>query len=98
MADVRRQKDLLGRLSGDVELGIRQMARLERCIDADVVLVVAEGVELLLGEAEPPHLPVVGRAVRNPVRVLGKGESVSPQLSRGYPGANRHAVSDDVKW
>src|SRR5918994_267762 len=97
MADVGREKDLVVRLAGDVELGIRQMARLERCIDADLVLVVAEGVELLLSEAEPPHLPVVRGAVRNPVRVLGRRESVTPQRSRGYPGANRHAVSDNGK-
>src|SRR5215204_1680525 len=97
VADVGREEDLLVCLSGDVELGVRQVARLERRVDADVVLVVSQGVELSLREAEPPHPTIVRRAVRNPVRVLGKRECVTPQLGCGYTSPNRRTVSDYVK-
>ncbi len=54
-------------------------------------------LESLWREAEAPVLAVVGRAVRDPVGLVGQRVKMRPQLRERHARAHGHAVVDDVQ-
>jgi hypothetical protein len=81
----------------DSELTVSEGTDLERRIDKDLVFIVFEGIRLSLSETEAPSFLVVGRAVRDPMGRIGKGEQMLSQLIESDFAVNGCAVVDDVK-
>ena len=97
VAAVTRDEDLGLGLAGQVTLPVRQAPRLEGGVDPHGVLAVLERLELLVLHAESPRLRVVGRAVRDEVRLVGERVDVLLQLGQGHACVDRHAVAHDVE-
>jgi hypothetical protein len=98
MADVGRDQDLAPALPRHEALGVAERSGLETCVDADLVGVVGHGLALALRETEAPVLRVVGRAVGDPVGMLGERVQMGLELAAREPARrDRRAVAHDVE-
>ena len=84
MADMAGDKNLVGARPRHVILAVGQAPRFQRGVDHHVVFAVDELVELVLAQAKPPALLVVGRTVGNHVGPVGACEKVRPELGERH--------------
>ena len=96
MADVAGDQHLIRNLAWNVILAIRQMARLQRRINHDLVCFILQLQELSMREAKSPILAVIGCSIRNPVRVFRNGVQMLLQLRQSYRRPDRPAVIYDM--
>ena len=97
VTDVRREQDLVLRLTRQEALRVGDDAVLERGVDHRLVLAVLERLQLPVRQAETPVLVVVRGSVRDQVRPFRVGEEVLPELGQGQPLADRDAVAEHVQ-
>jgi hypothetical protein len=97
MASVTGNQNLFGGLTGEIALSICQRSIFKRRVDAYLVLTILESEHISMGEAEPPGLLVIGRAIRDPVRIFRDGMQIWSQLTELKGSGYGHAVIDDVE-
>jgi hypothetical protein len=86
---VARDQHLVGRAPGEDALAVGQVARLERRVDADLILVLRQRDHVAMAQAESPVRLVVGRAVGDPVGMLGQRVEMWLQLRQRHARAHR---------
>ena len=70
MTHVARHENFIDVAAGKTELPEGEMPGLKRRVDADIIHVVRQRLQLPLGKAKPPCLVVVGRLSQNPIGML----------------------------
>ena len=97
VADVGRDEDLARALALDLELRVGEVAGLERGVDDHLVVARLELSQLVVRQAEAPGAVVVGGAIRDQVRVVGKRVQALAQGVERQRRADGLAVGDDVE-
>ncbi len=97
MADVGGDQDLSRRSSRQIALRVAQAPRGEAGIDADLVAILAQRLQIPVPQTEAPGGAVVAGAIRDPVRMLGHAVQVWPQLGERHRLPHRHRVAHHMQ-
>src|SRR5438128_803725 len=97
VTDVREEKHFFARASRQEELAVAERAALERALDPDVVLAVAQRIEIAPAQTETPVALVVASPVGNPVRIRLVHVQVRLELLQSELALERLGVTDEVQ-
>src|SRR6266702_5317242 len=97
MTNMTRDQYLIGRTTAHIALSVCQVPVFERRVDADFVVAVRERQHLAMGQAESPVFLIVRRAVRDPVRSIGKRKQVRLEFAQWHGRVHRRTVIQDVQ-
>src|ERR1700674_36378 len=96
MAAVDADQNLIGDRSRQQALSVSEVARTESRIDADLVITVGELIENMLRQTEPPILGVVGRSIRNEIRLNRQRVQSVFQVRQRHPSTHWNAIVHDL--
>src|SRR4029077_2783437 len=97
MARITRNQDFLICRSLNSEFAICQMTRLECRIDADLIFLVLQTVQLMLAQAKAPALLVIRCSIGNPIGRLRETKKMLLEFRQSDATAHRNAVVDHVQ-
>ena len=97
VADVGRHDHIALVRALDRELGVGEMARLERRVDHHLVVARLQRQELAVREAEAPGAAVVRRPIWDDVGLIGQRVEPLAQRLQRERSSHRLAVGDDVE-
>ena len=92
-----RDQNLVGRAAGQVVLSICQVPVFQRRVDTNFVRAVLERQHLVVRKAKSPVLLVVGRPIRDPVRIFRKREEMRLEFAERHGCMHRNTVVHDVQ-
>src|SRR5579862_6935383 len=88
---------LIRRGSGEKALSVTQVTILQRGVNTYLILALPKCHHLIVGKAKSPVLVIVGRTVRNPVRMFRQRKKMRLEFIKRHNCTHRNTVVQDVQ-